>query len=324
MRIPLEIRKKQYRIIYELLHENPRIQYNEIGKRLEIGWRTAKNRMKEAFDKGYVYKPQIRKKSYANFREYMYFLTCEDPVELYKECIKDNNVIYHAVMDGFANFWIISKEEIDIEGDIAIKGPRSDFYISFAPDHSWDEAVKIMHKMVKNFDPAAYTPRGIVETHWAEPIEWNEQDEILFQEFKYDLRKPLEPIVKDKHKMWSGNAYEWLKRLPECSTVFTCYFPETSSGYDPYIFMFETEYEDFIIDLFSQLPTSSWFFKVSGVLFLHLWVDRGSMRSVDFHVPTISKLHIPILLGDLARKNIVRKRAHAIVQCYWRDDFGIV
>jgi hypothetical protein len=34
------------------------------------------------------------------------------------------------------------------------------------------------------------------------------------------------------------------------------------------MFMFETDYEDFIVDLFSELPTSTFFFKVANKLFV--------------------------------------------------------
>ena len=71
----------------------------------------------------------------------MYFVKCEDPDSLYQKYRKDENVILHALMYGFANLWVISSKEMDIEGDIAVEGLRSDYYVAFAPDHSWDDSI---------------------------------------------------------------------------------------------------------------------------------------------------------------------------------------
>lgn len=73
-------------------------------------------------------------------------------------------------MEGFANFWIISKEEIDAEGDVIIEGRCSDYYVAFAPNHSWDTAVQVMQKKAENLDPADYEPKGIIKTCWEETI----------------------------------------------------------------------------------------------------------------------------------------------------------
>ena len=90
--------------------------------------------------------------------------------------------------------------------------------------------------------------------------------------------------------------------------------------YDPYIFVFETDYEDFIIDLFSELPTSCLFFKVSGKLVLYAYVDREQVKSIDLHVPDISKMHIPLLIRNLIKKGIIKSKERAAVAYHWRKD----
>ena len=262
-------------------------------------------------------KPNIRKRSYSNFREYVYFVRCKDPLELYLKYSKDERIVYHAVMDGFANLWVISKEEIDIEGDVLISGLRSDYHISFAPNHSWKTAIKIMEEKTEKFDPDKYVPKGTIQTHWDETIEWDEKDEDLFRYFKYDLRKPLDPIRKE-HQITSYKAWGWLKKLPECCTVYTRYFPEGILGYDPYIYVFETDYEDFIIDLFSELPTSTLFFKVSNKLILLAYVQRESVRNGSNRpISDVNELHIPLLVRSLLKRRIIKSEEHAIVNYHW-------
>ena len=74
--------------------------------------------------------------------------------------------------------------------------------------------------------------------------------------------------------------------------------------------MFETDYEDFIIDLFSELPTSVSFFKVSDKLFVLTYISKPFVRSKDLQVS--SRYYLPLLMVELSNKKIVESKAHAI------------
>jgi len=312
-------KRKQYRIIYELMNETPRIRLSSLSKTMKMRPSIIGKRMQEAFDYVYVVRIQIRRRSYANFKEYVYFVKCEDPEGMYEKYTRDENVVYHLLLDGFCDLLVISRGKIDIKGDIVFEGPRSDYHISVPPDRSWDTAISIVQKKLEDFDPEEYQPKGIITCHWDETIEWDEEDEILFRELKYDLRKPVTPLM-DKYQISGGKAWEWLRRLPETCTIVTGYYPESISGYDPLVYLFETDYEDFIIELFSELPSTCWFFKVSDRLVLYLWVDRGSMENANRPISDISKLHIRNLVRDLLKKGIINSKARARVECYWRKD----
>lgn len=315
-----ELRKHQYRTLYELLWSgNPRRYIKEIASILQVDPRTASTIMREAFEQGYVTTPQIRRRSYANIKEYVYFVNCKDPLEQYIRYSDNTNVVYHAVLIGFANLMIFSKKKMDIDGDVLIEGYRSDYYVAFAPDQSWESAVKVMQEKVENFNPGNYGPKERIKTHWDESILWDAEDEILFREFKYNLRKALTDIMR-KHLISTTKIYEWFKRLPECCTVFTRYFPEGGSSYDPCLFMVETDYEDFIIDLFSELPTSSLFFKVSDKLFLSGRMLKTSWRRDDLDMSNITQLHIPLLLKDCKERGILKETADAIFRYHCSKD----
>ena len=156
----LDTWKRQYRVIYELICGNPRIEVTAISKELKKDWATASNRVREAFDKGYIIGPQIRERSYSNLGEYVYLVNCQDPLEMFLQYTEDQNIVYHARMDGFANLWVISKEKIVIEGNILVGGLRSDYHISYAPDHSWKTSMEIMWEKVRNFNPDDYQQKG--------------------------------------------------------------------------------------------------------------------------------------------------------------------
>ena len=310
---------KAYRAIYTLLCETPRVSTAAISRKIGTGPKTTRKRLKEAFDYGYVLNPHIRKRSYANFTQYMYFIDCKDPFESFLQYIEDQNVAYHAMMAGFSNLWVTSLDKMTIESNILMEGPVSDLHVSFAPFRSWDEAKKIMWDKVEKFDPQEYEPRGIIRTHYDEQIAWDEEDEILYQYFKYDLRKPLNPLLKEgisKHKI-----YNWPKYLPTYCSIITQYYPQTLTAYDPYIFMFETDYEDFIVSLFSEMPTSSLFFKVSGKVILHMYIERELLRrTYEMNLPEIPQFYIPLLMRSLSKKGIIESKAYALINYYWRKN----
>ena len=315
---PDDVKEEQFRAIYEFLSENPRIFIKKIAKLLKIKRDTASNRLKEALEQGWFSNPQIRRRSYANFREYTYLLRCENSAEVFSRFIDNENITYHALTGGPANLWVVSRKELDFECNTVLGGPRSDYHISFAPNQPWGTSMQNMREMVEVFNPKDYEPEGILKTHWNETIEWDSEYEKLFQEFNYDLRKAITPILR-KHLISWGKLDKWLKNLSTSCTVFTLYYPGTISSYDPYLFMFETDYDDFLINLFSELPTSTWFFKVSNRLFSLAYIRREYMRVADFQI-NINKLQIPNMITKLIKKGVIKTETHGIVECYWNSD----
>ncbi len=206
---------------------------------------------------------------------------------------------------------------MDIDGDIVVEGFRSDYHVTYAPNHSWETAIEKIHRKIELFDPRDYEPKGYIKTHFDETATWDSEFEMLYREYKYNLRKKETPL-RMKYLISAGKMQKWYQKFPEYCTVITRYFPDGFSACDPHIFMFETEYEDFIIDLFSELPSSSVFFKVSNKLFLYADVPRHFMRSIDLH-KGVNRLHIPILVEKLVEKEIIKNEGeeYAIIDYSW-------
>jgi DNA-binding Lrp family transcriptional regulator len=317
MRTSLEERKEQFRIIYEELIKDFRVYKKSLARSLGVNNRTASRRLREAFEKGYISLPQLRKRSYSNFKEYIYFVRCENPLQLFKQYQNDPRIIYHAVINGFANLWIVSRKEIDIPGEIITSGIHSDYHVAHPPNCSWNTAMDNMWEKAKSFHPAQYTPTHIITTHWNEHLDWWDKEfEKLYREFKFNARKKFKPIMK-KHCVSSDKIYRLLENINRCCSVIIRYFPEGIKAYDPYLFMFETEYEDFIIELFSQLPTSAFFFRVSGNLCLYAHTKRSSMRKTGLDMSDISELHIPLITEYLLNRGILKRKVYALVEYHW-------
>ncbi len=290
----------------------------QIAEILHVKRSTAASILREAYELGWFSKTQIRRRSYKNFKEYVSFLTCENPIRSFSELVNKENIIYHATTGGPTNFWVVSGKELDINCGKVVSGLRSDYHVSFAPNHSWETAIQKMQKMVEDFNPKEYEPEGIIKTHWDETVEWDSEYEILFNEFNYDLSKPISPLMV-KHCISWGKVDTWMKNLSKYYTVFTLYYPGKISSYDPYLFRIKTDCEDFIINLFSELPTSTLFFRVADTLFINAHVRREYMRVVESQTH-INRLQIPNLTLSLLERGIIRSETHGIVECYWNKD----
>jgi predicted transcriptional regulator len=320
-RTSLEDKKIDFRIIYEELNRDFRIFINDLAESLQVNRTTARRRLNEAFEKGYIEPPQIRKRSFENFKEYIFFLRCENPNKAFKQLKNDKNVVYHSVLKGFANLLVISTQEyLDIDGERIVTGRRSDYYCSFALNRSWNEGIIKMEDMVKNFNPKDYTPKGIIQTHWNEILDWWDSEfETLYRELKYDGREKYTPIM-EKQYISSSKTSQFFKMIHVACTVTTRYFPEGLYHYDQYLFMFETEYEDFIIELFSQLPTSSFFFKCADKLFVDAFLKKESIRHAGPGTTDISQMRLLCLLENLLERGIIINEKNAIFAFHWKKD----
>ena len=316
MRISEETKREQYRIIYEALYGIPRIYLKDLAEKLRIDPRAAGNRLREACDQEYIVGPGIRKRSFRNLSEYMYFVNCKDPELLYMKLREDPRVVYHAKASGFCNLWITARERMNIEGDVLVEGCRSDCFIPYTPNRSWGKALEIITRKIDTFDPTDYQPKESIKTHLDQTIEWDNEDETLYRYFKYNLRKSLEDVMK-RNLISCSKLYNFLGRLPETCTIALGYYPDTLRAYDSYLFMFDTHYEDFIIDLFSEFPASVLLFKVSNKLLAFASMPWQVIRNTDLGM-TGQEVYIPYLLVNLGKKGIINNKEYTIVEYYWR------
>ena len=68
-----------------------------------------------------------------------------------------------------------------------------------------------------------------------------------------------------------------------------------------------------------ELPSSSWFFKVSDKLFLYAHIPKKYIRGNDSRTEP-NKLNIPLLATELFRKGIIRRRSRGPIEAYWAKD----
>jgi len=274
--------------------------------------------IQQGIEQGVFYYPQIRKRSYRNTSEYVHFLNAPNSFKMFTDLIENNDVIYHARITGRFTMWTIAYEKIEFENSL-IEGYRTDYHFTKAPNQSWDTAIEKMHNMIDLFDISDYRPTNYLKSHLDQTIYWPPVYDILFQYFKFNLRKPLTPLMKD-YKIPLDTINQFLGNVDELFTTTVAYYPGGIESYEPWLFKIETDYEDFIIDLFSELPTTSLHFKVKGNLFSLLFGKRELLRNIT--VPRkIEELHIPWMMDKMREKGIITHDEHGLVNCHWKKIF---
>jgi len=310
VKIKPEEKKGQYRRIYEFLYESPMIPKSKMAERLGINWITLDKRLKEALEYYFILGPEARRCSNANTLEHIYLFNTEEPDMTYEKYRADPCVVYNARIYGFCNSLVISKEKIDVEGETLLEGPRSDYYVPFTPDHSFEQALQSMQGKIRNINPDDYAPRRFIRTRWNETVKWDEDDEEIFRESKYNLRIKTGVLIKDLHISREKINY-WFDTLDKRCTIHTLFYPETLPQYQTYLSMIDTDYEDFVIDIFSELPATPSFFKVQDKLILMAYLPWRFID--DTYTRATEILSVPLLEAELLTRGIVKEKRAAIV-----------
>lgn len=283
-----------YSIFMHVLEE-PRVSLSEIARRMGIDKRTASAWWKIAVENRIIVPPMIRKKSFLNFREYVYFLRVKDPAKLFRKLEGCTDIIYYMVQTGFSNFGITSTCPIDPPGDVILSGERSDYYVSVPPNCTFQESVEVIQQKLMSLDKVQNKPSSLVyhDTHYL----WDEKDEALYGEFCNDLRKPLSSVMRKTHT-YSDKIMSWLRRRNEFGQILTFYLPDGESMYLPSLYMIKTDYDSLVIDLFSQLPVTSTFYRV------------GRQLVMSIHVP------FPFIVRSLVRNVLSRLQDESLIEGY--------
>lgn len=216
-----------------------------------------------ALEKRIIIPPIFRRKSYTNFREYFYFFRTKDPHKLFELLqVKSLPISYFSVQTGFCNFKIVAKEPIEPQGDVILSGPRSDYFVTIPPRRSFEDSLKRIDTILRNLD--ALEPReSPLRFHNKEYTLWDEKDEAIFWEMCNDVRIPFASVVQ-LAETYNDKAWSWFRDRDEFGDTITFFFPKGEGAYIPSLYIIETDYDSVLIDIFSELPTTAVFYRLSG------------------------------------------------------------
>ena len=292
--------------LFSYVNSDPRISLSEIGRQMGIDRRTATAWWKLAVENRIIIPPILRKKSFLNFREYVYFLKVKDPHKLFKKLMDNKDITYYTVQTGFSNFAITAKKEIDPPGEIIFSGQRSDWLVSVPPACTYEQAAQRISQKLDNIidDDPQPSPLMYHDTVY-EP--WDEKDEVIYEELHDNMRKPFLPIMKT-HTIYSDKIMNWIKERDTFGQTFTFYYPEGEGAYLPVMYAMKTEYDSLIIDLFSQLPVTSVFYRLRDLFFMTLYIP----------FPLFARSLVRMVLSRLQESGLIEDYDNAIIEYHFR------
>jgi len=294
--------------IFKLVLENPRIPKTEIAKKFNVNPKTAEIWWNNAVKYGIIIPPVFRRKSYLNFREYFYFIDGQDPHSLYEELQESKDILYFSVQTGFANFQIISRSPLSLQSNVVLSGERSNYYVSIPPNCTFEESISKIQNKLKNLKELKPFPSPLIYQKKAYGP-WDELDEIIYREFSNNMRKPFTHVIESTNA-YSDKIMKWLRRRHRFGDTITMFFPEGESSYQLSLFCIETKNDWLLIDLFSQMPTSSVFYRLGKKLMMSIYLP--------FFPSPEGRMIVRKVLSILQKKELVSSYTNSIVEYYYR------
>ncbi len=292
--------------IFQLLLTDPRITERSLAREFNVTEKTIGNWLRYAFNNVIVRTPVFRRKSFINFREYIYFVRARDPDEFYESLInKNNGILFCSVQTGFSNLQIVSTGEINLKEEVVFSGTRSDYHVSIPPKRDFSESFRLMEEKLNSIGDLNPSPSPLI---WRNEYytKWNEDMEKIYLQLFNDMRKPFRQILRE-----TGVDFQifkkWLKDRDEFGQTIIMYFPDGVSAYQPTTYCIETEHDSLLIDLFSNLPVSCYFYRLDDRLLMKLYLPYT----------TKGKKVVRNILRALRKKELVQDYANSIDEYYY-------
>lgn len=265
-------KKERYYNIFCHVYDSPRVEIYEISRALGIYRKSVSRALQEMIDQQIMVGPSLRPKPIKGSPKIYYILDFEDPFRAYNRLWHDKRIFYTGVV--FGDFPIIVGGEPDIDFEkypglkkVVYAGERGEMYTPKASALTWEECASRLLKEIEKSD-------SWKKSTWvSEPVDipWDHQEWKFYEEFGKDIRRRVAPLVREQEVSFR-KFYEWLDTLHLYTTTNVWFYPEGYTSYTTYTFLFRTEYEHAIRDLFSFFPTTSMFFKVGGYLLCMLYI----------------------------------------------------
>ena len=296
--------------IFQLLMKDPRVPTRDISKEFKINFKTAEIWWNHATERRIITFPVFRRKCFSNFYEYFYFLNTKDPHELYWDIQQNEGVLYSSVETGFANFFIISKNPLNPPGKIVLGGCRSDYHVSVPPDQTFQNAALRIQKKLENVDSFEYSSSPLVFRDYSYK-DWDENDEKIYNSLFNNLRKPFSHVLKET-KTYSNKILKWYRNRDDFGNTIIMFFPDGDSSYIllRYFIDVSEDYDSLLINIFSELPTSTTFYRLGKFL----------VASIYLPFSLNARMIIREALGVLKSEKLVNDYTNSFVEYGYRPD----
>jgi len=243
---------------------------NQIARNTGIPRSSVSRYLEEMYKRSIMKGPQIFVKPAQNYHLYASFCQFEDPYAVYKGLKGLPHVLYRSWNCGRWNMTLISDTLINLPllkgfQTCIHQGVKSVTYLPKVTTLDWDNSMKKIQQTIS-------TPKKKTTLYEEIPINpWNEQEWILYSEFKDNTRVQALPILR-KHKIRYETVEKWISELPQYTTIHTGFYPQEIGNYFASDFLFQSDYHKQLINILGLLPSTSVFFSVGCYLLARLFV----------------------------------------------------
>lgn len=302
--------------MYELRTEEPRIKIYEIAQHLDVVRNTVYKRQKKAVENAILFNPELRLKMYEDVKEYVYAISSDSAFHTFHQLQGDDRLCYEVFATGYFDLLLItsvplSRKELECLGKVRLTGYRSNYVIPKIPDIDYVTAIAKMEEFAKkDFEPSEwsveYPPR---EMGWKE-IDWK-----LFHLLRHNMAKKYTELAKSVEMSYDG--FRWsLKRILANTQIIVPYYPEGYSQYTRFLFMFQSDYEQMLLDMFSLVPCFTMMYKVKNWLLVHFRILPSGLSYRFFRL--IERFFS--ILYDLHERGYIDRIKTTIPITYWHPD----
>jgi len=290
-------------IYYEELSKNPRVPTNHLAKRVKVARNTAAKYLDEFIEERILFSPQLRIKMTTQMVEYVYLLKTKDPLSFSKILTNHNSVFYTCMLGGAFNILFMSYTPLTISHlhgyeNTILAGIRSDYVVPKVPNRDFSTGWKAMMEKMENQNPPE---KSMIPNSLPEGGKWTPELWELYNYLKYDVRIGFTPLVK-KFKFKTTTFYSRNKDVLNLTDVFVPYYPLGEKRYTSFYLLFKTDYQQFIIESFGELPVYSTHMRIKDFLLsyvkipfgpigepflqvISLWQHKGIIESFEHSIP---------------------------------------
>ena len=279
--------KKLFRYckIYEQIYENPFITLHQISKNTGISKHAVTQHLSEMYS-SILYGPMIFLKPAQNYHHYAYFLTVENPVVTYEQFTEIPHVIFKSSNAGNWDLLVISEKLIDLSAVESVKecihyGIKGVTHLSKVTCLDWATSMEKMYNAMGNPEKKSLLYEEIPD------LPWHKNDWTLYHKFRDNIRIQAASVLRE-----SGIHYKqyqkWISQLLKVSNVQPAFYLHGFNKYFALDFLFKSCYQEQLIHILGQLPSTSSFFSVGDRLLARLYLldskEKDDLFSLVFQL----------------------------------------
>ncbi|MGC1119672.1 MAG: hypothetical protein WBA22_01145 [Candidatus Methanofastidiosia archaeon] len=288
--------------IYEQINAVPGVSIYEIANNTGISRNTVTKYLTEMYEDTILVGPQIRVLPAPDYKEYVYLMNFRDPYHFYRNLNGFPHVLYHCMTFGDWNAMVITDRLIDfsqLKGyeKTVFQGVR---YRSYTPKTDYILWGKSFEKFFERI--AKFSSRGEHKNRTLAPVlDWGKDQWKMYYAFKDTTRKTATTTLKK-----IGVRYEeyvkWMEDIDIHCTFLTGFYLGGYQTYSTYCFLFSTDYEQTVKDLFSCFPTTPFIMEVGNQLMVFVSVVLSGIKRRFF-----------CCIFDMKTQGIIKTFNHAAV-----------